>query len=177
MAFAPAQIDFAQIVRPYAMLIFFALLLCDAVIAVEKKSFSIPKLLTATIAVFLLAMTHYFSLGIISAVAIYAAVRLRGKPRTLTVAAIAAGLLLALILWGPQLWQTRHVFASYKDFAADPNPNLLEHLKAILIAPILLCLDPNSEWAWSAFIPLALFVYLLPLFRYKNRQTCSSGGS
>jgi hypothetical protein len=164
LVFAPAQIDFSQIDRPYTMLIFLSLGLCDAVIAIDRKSASRGKLFAVGLMTLLLAMTHYFSLGVIAAAGCYACWRFRGRARFATVSAIAIGLLLALMIWGPTLWRTHGVFTAYKDFAADPNPSLIEHIRAILAAPILFCLDPNIRWDWVTFVPLAVLVYLVPLF-------------
>ena len=167
MIFSTAQIDHSQLVRPYTMLLFFGLVLCDAIIAIDRAGLSIVRLAVLGIATAAMMLTHYFAVAAILAAGIYILIRLRGPARTKAIAAIGAGLLVALMVWGPVFWKTRHVFSIYTDYA-DTNigPALIGY--SILRLPTQLCLDTFDDGHWLPVILLAIFVYLSPLFRLKK---------
>jgi 4-amino-4-deoxy-L-arabinose transferase-like glycosyltransferase len=68
MIFSTAQIDIGQMTRPYTMLVFFGVVLCDALIAVDRSGISKLKLTIIAVATAAMALTHYFSAGAILAV-------------------------------------------------------------------------------------------------------------
>ena len=70
MTFAPVQIDFRQQTRPYAMLVLMGLVLCKSLLLIEQKGTSRFRILLLGISAFCMALTHYFSLGAIGAVAL-----------------------------------------------------------------------------------------------------------
>jgi Dolichyl-phosphate-mannose-protein mannosyltransferase len=169
MIFAPAQIDFSQIARPYTMMIFFGAILCDALIAVRKGKPSAAKLLVIAAATAALMLTHYFSAGAVVGAGIYAIVSLRGRSRKAVVWAMAAGLLVAAATWGPVFWETRHLYDAYRGFWKDPNSGIGRSLQEIVKIPIRLLLDTSDNWPWFAAIPLAALVYLVPPLLARRR--------
>jgi uncharacterized membrane protein len=97
MALAGAQIEFAQEARPYTLLMLEALLAAAALARIERRGSASPSaLVLLTLALLSLALTHYFAIGTILALAIYAGVRLRGAMRRKVVVCFA----LAAVGWG-----------------------------------------------------------------------------
>ncbi len=168
MLFAPAQIDYSQLARPYTMLVFFGALLCDALIAIDRTGPSPLKIAILAAAAMAMALTHYFSLGAILASLIYIAVRFRGRRRKLAIAAILAGLLLAAILWGPVLFNIWRQYSAYQNYTKGHTGGILELAQLILIIPLQLFLDPSHHWPWTAIIPLSLLIFVTPLFRFRR---------
>jgi hypothetical protein len=168
MAFAQTQIDFSQTARPYTMMIFFGALLCDALISLQQNGPSTWKWTLITAATASLSLTHYFSVGAILGASIYALAILRGPSRKSAITAIAAGILFAAIIWGPVFWKTRHLYDAYQEFWSDPNRGIIQSAREIAMIPIRLLLDPWAESRWLAALPLAILVYVVPLFRFRK---------
>ena len=80
MAFAPIQIDLSQETRPYTMLAFIGLLLWRSLILIEQKGLTRIRLLGVALGVAGLALTHYFSLGVIAAAAFVCGTPVAGRP-------------------------------------------------------------------------------------------------
>ncbi|MGA3068326.1 MAG: glycosyltransferase family 39 protein [Tepidisphaeraceae bacterium] len=104
MALSPAQIEFAQEARSYPMLIFLCLLAAAALVRIEKFGPARARGLAVTLSIMAAALTHYFALGVIAALAIYSLLR---NPRTLIPPFLAAALTLPW-LWGPELYFQIH---------------------------------------------------------------------
>ena len=124
MALATPQIEFAQATRNYAFVLMTSLAACDALVRIEQSGPRIGYLIWLTLALLATALTHYFSIGALLALFLYAAIRLRGAARWKTLAAFAASALLFLILWGPQLRAHVHNFSSPErttEFLYDPG--------------------------------------------------------
>jgi hypothetical protein len=168
LAFAPVQIDFSQAARPYTMMIFLGLILCDALIAMERRGPSRWKPAVVGCATGALALTHYFSLGAILGAGIYVLTRRGARWRKPAILAMAAGLLFAAALWGPVFWKTRHLYDAYQSFWKAPDAGVRKSIGAIVRIPIRLLLDPWQGWRWFTAVPLAVLAFLVPLFRLRK---------
>jgi hypothetical protein len=81
MSLAGPQIQYAQEARNYTLLLLEGLGAAAALVRIEKRGSVLAAVVAAMVACALaMALTHYFSLGAIAALAVYAAVRLRGLP-------------------------------------------------------------------------------------------------
>lgn len=165
---APAQIDHSQMVRPYTMMEFIGVGLCDALIAIQQRGPTAARLTTLGAATAALALTHYFSAGAILAAGLYAAVQFHGRTRTLVLITMAAVLFVAAAAWAPVFWETRNLFATYQDFLREPDRGLLQLPRAIVQAPIRFLLAPSLEWQWFYALPLAVLVFVVPLFQLRK---------
>jgi hypothetical protein len=168
LIFAPVQIDYSQAARPYTMLVFLGVVLCDALIAIERKGLSAGKLAVLGGATGALALTHYFSAGAILGAGFYAIIRLRGRSRKAVITAMAAGLLVAAATWGPVFWKTRHLYDAYEQFWREAGQGIGQSGRAIAMIPIRLLLDPSDNSQWFTAVPLALLVSVVPLFRLRK---------
>lgn len=152
MTFSAAQIDFSQQARPYAMLAFIGLFLWRILILIEQKGCSRIRLMALALGVTGLALTHYFSLGVIAAAALYAGLRLRGGNRQSVLLVMAASMLFFAAIWGPFAWMSRHEFIAGPDFGKLG----VSLVTAVIDAPRKLVFgelgDPGGKtitgWAW-----------------------------
>ena len=96
MALAGPQVQYGQEARNYALLLLEGLLAAAALVRIEKVGPSRLREATLVGGVLAMALTHYFSLGTIVALAVYAAIRLRGRALRHVIACFAA----AAVLWG-----------------------------------------------------------------------------
>jgi uncharacterized membrane protein len=105
MAVAVVQLDYAQETRGYALLIFLTVAAADALVRIEKLGANTWRLAGVSAAMAAMALTHYEAAGTLLALAVYAAVRLRGPVRKRTLIAITAAALVVLVGWGPWFYQ------------------------------------------------------------------------
>lgn len=165
MAFAPMQIDFSQMARAYTMLPFLGIVMCCAAVAIERGGLSRGKLVVLGASAGAMILTHYLSLTEIGAIGVYALIRLRGRTRTKTILAIAAGLAVAGIIWGPFCWQNRGEFSleAYPKFGMITGSRVPFLARATVTMPARLFVDSGGEWSWITALPLAVLVYVAPL--------------
>jgi len=151
------------------MLEFIALAAAIVLMRIENRGISPLKVLTLAIATAAMALTHYFSAGLIAAMALYALFRFRGRARIATVSAIFIGGILAAVVWAPH-------FGDYSlvDYGRIHGRNLF-HL--LLSVPQRLTLDSNVDpllmadsGSWPLVIALAVLVYLVPLYLMRRER-------
>jgi len=107
-AVAWPQLHFAQEARPYAMLMALGAGAMLAMVRIERHGIGAARLCALGGCMLAMALTHYFCFGSLAALGLYALIRLRGRVRLLTLAAMAAAAVLFLVLWGPAMWAQRH---------------------------------------------------------------------
>jgi len=168
MALAPIQIYYGQQVRPYTMIQFIALAAAIVLISIEKRGWSWPKVIGLGFTVLLLALTHYFSVGLIGAFAVYSLIRFRGGERLAVFSAIVVGAAIALAAWGPHLGDY-----SVSNYGRIPDRSLL-HL--VLSVPQRLTLESSENpllltdnGSWSLVISMSVMAYLVPLVMLRRR--------
>jgi hypothetical protein len=163
MALAATQIEYAQEARPYAMLAFIGLVLCKSVALIDQKGLSRVRVLLLGVSTLCLAMTHYFALGAIAAVGLYALIRFDGSKRRVVVSTLVVSMLLAAVVWGPIAWKTRHNYIAGPDFGLSGEP-----LLSTIVEPPgqLVVGDAPGRLIFYGF---AFLVYVLPLLRMRKR--------
>lgn len=175
MAFAIAQIDFAQDARSYSLLLFLDLCIVDQVLRIEYLGATRRRLILLIVFLTAAALTHYLCVGALLALAIYAAVRLRGRARTLTAAAFAIAAILILIVWIPLFIEQKHTLPSLAPtFLREAR--ISEHIKLtffrIIGLPIEFLLGESRGEAVSSGVVLTIFLFTvgLPLIRLPFRR-------
>jgi hypothetical protein len=163
MVFSPLQIDFRQQVRPYTMLTLVGLLLCGAVLRIERRGVSRGKLVQAAALSFTVVLTHYFGLGTVIAIGCYVFIAFKGSQRNQTLGAIAAGIAIAAILWGPVAWETRHDAIVPVNYGVNPA---ISFWKSLLNVSGTLLVEPGSE---TLAVAIAIIVILVPAMRLSRR--------
>jgi uncharacterized membrane protein len=104
MSLSAPQIIYAQEVRGYALLTLFGLCAVFMLIRIEKLGPTIQRAALLGIFSFALAFTHYFSFGLLFALAMYTVLRLRGKALVYALSGFTFGGAIFLAVWGPQMW-------------------------------------------------------------------------
>ena len=66
--------------------------------------------------------THYYGVMPLAGLAVYAAVRLRGRARTQAAIAFGAAAVVFLVLWAPAMYQQRHSALAYTLWLEDSKP-------------------------------------------------------
>ncbi len=171
MALAPVQLVLSQQARPYTMVQFIALVAAIVLLSIQRTNGSWIKISILALAILALALTHYFSAGLIAAFGAYSILRLRGKNRIASVSAILIAVTIAAAAWGPNLlaYNRNNSFAGYGRFFN----RTLAHVT--LSVPQRLTMDSNGDpflsadnGHWPLVISLAILVYLVPLFRLRS---------
>jgi uncharacterized membrane protein len=172
MTLATPQIIYAQEVRGYALLTLLGLTAVFMLTRIENLGPTIQRAALLGIFSFGLAFTHYFSFGLLLAMAIYTALRLRGKVLVYTIAGFAFGGVIFLAVWGPQMWNqffgTSLEFNKYDTFRQ--NAEIAKQIPDLVAgwAERLFFHLPNE---FATRPPQTLLIYLLPavaIFWRKN---------
>ncbi len=172
MALAPVQLVLSQQARPYTLIQFIALVAAAVLLSIQQKNWSWPKLSILTLAIIALALTHYFSIGLIAAFIAYSILRLRGKNRIASVSAILIAVTIAAAAWGPN-------FLAYNqnnplaDYGRIFN-RTLAHIT--LSVPQRLIMESNydqflsaDDGPWTLVISLAILTFLIPVVRLRSQ--------
>jgi hypothetical protein len=167
MALAPAQIDFSQTARPYTMLVFFGLLVCDLLFVVESKGPSKIRMLWLTLALFALAMTHYFCAGAYIAIGLYSIIHQRGRTRRAVMIALVSVVACVIVLWGPMFWRARAVLGM-DGHVRGPGIGIFQ---SFFNLPRRLLLHISLETGFLMMLAFAAVIYISPLLRLRRHPT------
>ena len=145
---------------------FFGLCCCDLVVRIEFLGASRRRLIGLTICLAATALTHYLSAGALVALAVYAVIRLRGRARQQTIAALAAGAILILAVWIPLFATQAHTLPSLTPTFLREAPGA-KHAKLTLYRIIGLptenLLGEARGEALTSKVVLAIFLFTIPL--------------
>lgn len=168
MAVAQPQIEYAQEAKHYALLQAMALAACLALVRIEKRRGSTGRYIWLGVTVFGMLLTHYFSIGAIGALGLYALIRLRGAERRRAVASILiAGVVFALV-WGPSMLAQARDTTANVNFFLDREPGfVIRWLWRLGALPFRMLNDPlpNSEGISLIFA----VIYFLPAVLVRQR--------
>lgn len=169
-AVAIAQIDFAQESRGYPMLICFGLCCANLLIRIEYLGPSRRRLIGLMAFLVATALTHYLSAGALMALAIYAAIRLRGRARTQSAIAFAAAAILILAAWLPLFIEQKHTLPSLapaflREARGADHPKMT--LFRVIGLPIEFLLGESRGEALTSGLVLSIFIFtvVLPAIR------------
>jgi uncharacterized membrane protein len=141
MALAIGQIDIAQEARSYPLLILLGMGCCDVLVRIVFFGAKFRRLILLVFMLVGMLLTHYFAAGAFAAMGIYAFIRLRGRDRRRTLAAIFAAAAIAAGAWGYQLyWQMRTLPNLDPSYVRDSRSNHAIHvLLRIVELPLKYC--------------------------------------
>jgi hypothetical protein len=146
MAVAGPQIEFAQEARNYIPLQTLALAAALTLLRLERRGCSAARLLTLTLTTAAMLLTHYAAAPVIAAMGLYALWMLRGRPRQSTLIALAVGVCIFVILWGPMVLRQRPIFSVGHAWLLDSAPHRLARLAILLLRlPIRLLIEPGDS--------------------------------
>jgi uncharacterized membrane protein len=172
MALASPQIDFARQTRNYAMLMMTALLAADALVRIEQFGVNRRRLAALLIGALTALLTHYFCIGAILALGIYALLRLHGRARWQVVTTLVAAAALFAVCWGPFMWQQRRLFSvddPSTSFLHNRGPGWFGHaLEQLALAPARQLSEPRLSMIVTSMVMAVL--YLLPITMLARRR-------
>jgi uncharacterized membrane protein len=170
-ALAQPQIQYARETRNYTWLIACALLAADALVRIEKLGPSRRRLAALMIGVLATLLTHYFGIGMLIGLGLYAVCRTRGRVRVQVLGMFVLAILIFAICWGPFMWQQRGL-ASTSDqstnFLLDkPDSHLRWTFYRLAVLPGVLLAEPRGPVLYICYAGAAL--YILPLIALRRR--------
>jgi uncharacterized membrane protein len=108
MAIAPPQIVFAQEVRSYTILVALALGAASALLRLRAHGVSFARVGALCLCSLGLALTHYFSIGALTAFAIYALLAMEPRARRAAFLAWLVAGCIFVVVWGPFILKQGH---------------------------------------------------------------------
>jgi uncharacterized membrane protein len=136
MAFSAPQIVYAQEARNYALLLATSLLAAFFLVRIQLRGLTAARWLGLVGGVLAMALTHYFSFGVLVAMGIYALLVLRNRRLAGVLGTFAAATVVFMLAWGRNLmkqWQVMlHTFPMY----ADPRGHTQATLLRIVALPL-----------------------------------------
>jgi hypothetical protein len=164
MALAPAQIDYSQTTRPYTMVAFLGLVVCDILFLIERKGPSRARTIALFLAVVAFVLTHYFTAGAIIAIVLFSALRFTAKTKKIVLLAIFASLAFVVAAWGPMFWRARQLLA----LDSFVRGNGVDILGSYINLPRRLLLHLSLETGFLAMYTFAAVIYLSPALRIRR---------
>jgi uncharacterized membrane protein len=167
MALAGPQIQFAQEARSYALLTALGLGACAALVRLEKDGPGAARAAAFGACVLGMLLTHYVALGAAAALAVYAAVRLRGPARKQAAVAEVLAAAVFAVAWGPFL-HAQHVDQAKPTWATSLDPHIVRHtLESLALLPTRFLNEPMR--ATRAVSMLAIGGYVASLLLLRRR--------
>lgn len=167
MALASEQIIYAQEARSYTMLLALTLGACDALVRIEKNGFGRKRIAALGLCAAGMMLTRYLAIPLIVVFAVYAALRLRGRTRKLSLAALAIASAVFAAAWGPFIWW-QHTDAAAKlawQISGEGAGDLHDTLLRICQLPIEFFIVPTRATALVGGLAGAFYVVPLLLIR------------
>ena len=170
MAVAAPQIQYAQETRSYALLLTEGMIAAAAMARLERLGPNIMRAVVLTLAVTAMALTHYFAIGAIAALTVYAFFYLKVAARRKAVIALAWALVLGLLLWAHEFILQWHSFSADSiSWLYDPSSHFLRLTFArILLLPGRYLFD--SKGPLQAVSIILAIVFLVPLFGQRRKS-------
>ena len=179
MALAGPQIEHARLVRNYALLTMLAVLAWWAVARLRGAGGPRAMAYAALLAVSVVAMllTHYFTAGAVAALLAYALLGMEKPRRRIAATAVAVGMLVWLIAWGPTLWRHASHFSgtdSTTDFLRRDTTGaarVLQTATDFAAVPARLLVElPQRHLPLAALPGLACVGLLIVAWRGRRRE-------
>jgi hypothetical protein len=157
-------IDYGRETRNYAMSVLAVTAVAAVVVRLGTLGVTRRRLVALSLTTLAALLVHYFTVGVIAAFGIYILFAFRRADRRRLLTAIAIGIGLFALSWGPFMWKQRHLFAtsdSSTGFLTDDVPHhFLQTAKRGLSTPVTLLFTPHDPSAWVAAGGGALFLIL-----------------
>lgn len=136
MTVAVPQVHYAQEARGYTMMVALLLGSANAVARIERYGHSARRVVMVGLTALAAVLTHYYAVGPLTAVGIYAAVGFRGRARRGTLLALAAAGAVFLASFGPVLWEQRGRVNANPWFEEEQEAKTWTAARRVLALPI-----------------------------------------
>ncbi len=170
MAIAQPQIEFAQEAKHYALLTLWSLATTWAILRAESLGIKRRRLIIIFTLTLISLFTHYYAVEALGAMAVYIAVRTKGRDRVQLLATLGAALLTFAIVWGPVIVRQQHNLGHDADFLVEGQAGHFSRtlMRAALI-PTRLLHEPPPGWQVTAAAG-AVVICLLPWLLIRRRR-------
>ncbi|WP_428937526.1 glycosyltransferase family 39 protein [Fontivita pretiosa] len=186
MAMAVPQIEYAQEVRGYAMLSMFYLAAANATVRIERLGATLPRAAWLTLWLLGAMLTHYYGVGAVLAVGMYALIRLRAGQQSplpeaphasataarqamfAAIGAVVAAIAIFALVCGPLLVAQRANFHNNMTWIADDRDGLIwRTIYRVSVLPLRFLIIPMSKSMNLA--PLSVALLVVPLLMLRRR--------
>jgi 4-amino-4-deoxy-L-arabinose transferase-like glycosyltransferase len=177
MAISGQQIFYAQEIRSYSLIVALGLGALAALIDIERRGASVRRLAVLAALTYALLMTHYFTVGLLAAFVVYAAIRLPRRDTVRVALAFAVAAAAFAVTWGPFMLK-QHAAMGLETvggaaFLLEHSPHHVAHAFARLLAVPAQPLAPASYMNPAGIPPklawVGLPLFLAPLFWIRRR--------
>lgn len=170
LAAAAAQVEFAQLVRSYSMLIAMVLACCWVAARIEQFGTTRRRCVVLGILVLLSMLTHYYAAPPLAALVIYLLWRARAGDRRRIIFTVIGWTIVFAIVWGPGMWHQREHFSLNMQWILRDREGLVPHtLIWAASQPVQFLLEtthPDLSLATGSLVLL-----LLPLLALRRRPS------
>ncbi len=174
MAVAEPQIAYAQEIRNYALLTLVGAGALLAMARFEESGASRRNAAGLFLGALVTSLTHYFSLGALLALGIYAVVGLRDRARRMALGSLAAAAGAFALLWGPTLLRQIDYASMASFLGTGESLHGLRTLGRALTVPVQSLL-PTGPTNSAVLVPgdyvLGAIVTLAPIFFLRRRRS------
>lgn len=178
MALSGQQIFYAQEVRSYSLIVLLGLAALGSLIEIDQRGASPLRLGVFGLLALALVMTHYFTIGLLIGLAVYAVVRLPNRSSLQVLVALAVAALIFAAVWGPFMLRQRGAMGLENEggaaFLLERGAGHLVHTLERLIAVPAQSIAPATFMSPADLPPviawLALPAFLAPLVCLKNKR-------
>src|SRR5688572_25082902 len=118
-AIAGPQIQLGQEVRGYTLLVSLTLAAALLIVRIERRGGTRRHYALLALCLLAMLLTHYFAVGPIVGLALYALIHLRNRTRWLTSGAIVAGGVTFALLWGPMMLRQAQNLGDTNDWVLE----------------------------------------------------------
>jgi uncharacterized membrane protein len=170
MALAIPSVQYSQEVRGYILGICFGCGLLDAVVRIETLGPSPRRIVAGATCALGMALTHYYTLGPLLAVAAYALIVLRGPARRGVIAALLLAGAAFVLLWGwPLVVQLRNVAGNNQYLVEPAEGHVALTWRRLMLLPLSFLNEPMRGLSAAAVIGAILLLLLPPLAARRQR--------
>jgi uncharacterized membrane protein len=168
MSVAAPQIEFAQFVRNYAMLITTVAACCAAIAWIVARGPTFSRCALLTLALLIAMFTHYAASGPLAGLAIFALMSVPARWRFRVFFSFLVAAVVYAVIWAPFLLQQRPNFSTNMLWTIESaDGHLSRTLQRVLRLPIRFFFEPMTRGDWIAGAS-AIF-YVLPLVLMRRR--------
>jgi len=164
-ALSVGQIDIAQESRSYALLILEEIAACDVLVRIILFGATKKRLVSLILLLSVMFLTHYLSIGVLSALAILAIIQSRSRQRRQTVVAFIVAAVLVVAVWGYGFRnQLRTIPFSDPTYFHEIFPHhVANSFKAIVRLPLQYLVGENLGLRAPFWIHIVIVVVILLL--------------
>jgi hypothetical protein len=167
MAVAGPQIEYAQEMRSYMLLLIALLTAAAGIVRIEKHGPNASRWLVVGGGVLAALLTHYAAVPALAAMFLYAILRLRARSRRQVVTVFAGAGFVFALTWGPFWLEQMRGFGERIAFTSPADHTAVDTLLRFAELPLRLLTQAHVRPAWVGVF--AAVLYVLPTLLLRRR--------